>query len=65
MKNYTPKGSRNLFNAGKIVSLLGKMRYSEKVHLLSYICIVFHFYTLSGCKDTKMEAILPKPLHGI
>ena len=60
LKNSTPTGSRNLFSAGNDVALLAKMRYRKKVHLWAIFCILFHFYTLSGCKYTNTEALLSK-----
>jgi hypothetical protein len=37
------RSSRNSFGAGKIALLLGQMRYSNKVHLLSYILYFVSF----------------------
>lgn len=33
------------------------MRYRNEVHILSYMCVLFHFDTLSGSTDRNVEAL--------
>jgi len=65
MRNSTPRGSKNLFSTGDVKI---KGYYVEKCGtetqytLCAIFCVLFHFDTLSGCKDTNTDALLSKPL---
>jgi len=66
-KNSAQTGSTDLFSAGDVVlnerRTRWKLRYRNKVHSLSYIFVFFCIDTLSGYKDTNMDALLlGKPL---
>jgi hypothetical protein len=65
LRSVTVTGLKNLFSGSSIVwaereamRLWGSMRYRNKVHFLSYICALFHFDTLSGSEEQKVEALL-------
>jgi hypothetical protein len=60
LKSSTATDWKDLVKAGGTVSnereTTGKLRYRNKVHTLSYNCILFHFNILVWSKDTSMEA---------
>jgi hypothetical protein len=52
---------KSLFSAGGIEQgerLRGKIRHRKKVTFRAIFCVLFHFYTSLGSKDTNMQALL-------
>jgi hypothetical protein len=65
LKSSTAKGSKHLFSTGGIIlnkrEATWKDEYRSIVHILSYV-FLFYFNTVSGNRDTNMEALLSEHL---
>jgi hypothetical protein len=64
--NFTARIRANCSAPASLFLMKGKlhvkMKYTSKVHILSYISVWFHFDTLPGSKETNMEGLRSEKL---